>query len=689
MLRVWYDVDDNWYAPLCQVFSHVYRYDVYHRASCAGVAQANREILKIGELYRPKYVLLPATTFTVTEDTLMALRRIGCVVLGRFFDDDDRFDKYSKWLVPSLDYCVTNVPERVPQYEGLGGRCVLMTVEGHNEGVWQRLLHVPKQFDVSFVGAVYASRGDRLRALRELGISVSVVDTREEPSRVNKLSLTDLVRVVNESRINLNFTLDGYTPPLGIRQIKGRIFEIAMAGGFVLTEYAPELERYFEIGWEVVYFDSITEAAEKIRYYLQHADEREEIAAHGYERAQRDYTSRVLFRKVFLQIEEDLRKRGRPVPGERPVGTNPMRQTAAEYHYKWAQLLLKAPEPLYHTWRESVDLALASNPFHEGARRMLETYNRWGDPRGPLVRSVKRIRSIRSRAVSRIYEHARRNRTIRWAYAHMRPRRVLEQLGERVASTHLGLARNLHGQAPIALGYWVRLGSLAGAIFGKQDPLSPPLSSLRTSGRSLAIPDLQQLLWDDVLGEWSLDAATISLVWRELHRDQPRTILECGSGVSTLCLAKYAQLQSAEMGTPCTVISLEQDEQIKRMVEQRLVESGLDNWAEILYAPIIVEHKHDIEIWNYDVDRANLSAKLGARKADWVLVDGPAGPKGCRFGTVPMLAKLSRRSARWFLDDAFRDGELEILQRWQRLPNIEVVGIYPIGKGLATGYFVG
>ncbi len=69
--------------------------------------------------------------------------------------------------------------------------------------------------------------------------------------------------------------------------------------------------------------------------------------------------------------------------------------------------------------------------------------------------------------------------------------------------------------------------------------------------------------------------------------------------------------------------------------------------------------------------------------------DGPSGPVGCRLGTISMLAKFSHHGARSLLDNTFRDGELEILQKWQQLPNIEVNGIYPIGKGLATGYFVG
>lgn len=410
-LRVHYNLDENWYGPLCQVFSRVYRYDFWHRANCVGVVEANREIIKIAEMYRPKYVLWPAGTFTVTEDTLMALRKIGCVVVGRFFDDDFRFDNYSKWLVPSLDYCITNVPKRVPQYESLGVRCILMAWEGHNEGIWQRLADIPKQFDVSFIGTLYRDRRDRLCALRELGIAVRVFDNKWGR---NMLMLSDVVRVTNQSRINLDFTLDA--AGLGIKLIKGRMSEITMCGGFLLTEYAPELERYFEIGREIACFDSAAEAAEKVRYYLQHPDEREEIAARGYERAQRDYTGRAWFRKVFLQIEEDLQKRGRAMPGERLAGMNPMRQTAAEYYYEWAQLLLRMPAPLRDAWREPIELALVSNPAHQKARHMLKMNDRWGDPEGPFkffrfVRLTKRLPNIMRLFLGR-------SRIIRWIYAH-------------------------------------------------------------------------------------------------------------------------------------------------------------------------------------------------------------------------------------------------------------------------------
>lgn len=120
-LRVYYDVDENWYGPLCQVFSRVYRYDFWHRANLVGPAEANREIIKIAEMYHPKYVLWPATTtFTVTEDTLLMLRKIGCVVIGRFFDDDNLFDNYSRWLVPSCGIAVLRISNSPVSRSNLG-----------------------------------------------------------------------------------------------------------------------------------------------------------------------------------------------------------------------------------------------------------------------------------------------------------------------------------------------------------------------------------------------------------------------------------------------------------------------------------------------------------------------------------------------------------------------------------------
>ena len=62
------------------------------------------------------------------------------------------------------------------------------------------------------------------------------------------------------------------------------------AGGFVLTNFQTEIQEYFEIGKEIETFSSQEELLDKITYYLEHEEERKQIASNGYERAKRQYS---------------------------------------------------------------------------------------------------------------------------------------------------------------------------------------------------------------------------------------------------------------------------------------------------------------------------------------------------------------------------------------------------------------
>ena len=61
-------------------------------------------------------------------------------------------------------------------------------------------------------------------------------------------------------------------------------------GGFLLTEWAEGLERYYTPGREIEVFHSLAELAEKIDYYLVRPAERDAIAQAGYERTCREHT---------------------------------------------------------------------------------------------------------------------------------------------------------------------------------------------------------------------------------------------------------------------------------------------------------------------------------------------------------------------------------------------------------------
>lgn len=67
--------------------------------------------------------------------------------------------------------------------------------------------------------------------------------------------------------------------------ISARAFEIAAAGGFLLSYARPELAEYFEIGRECDAFRNEAELLQKCQYYLSHPQRAAEIARQGQRRA--------------------------------------------------------------------------------------------------------------------------------------------------------------------------------------------------------------------------------------------------------------------------------------------------------------------------------------------------------------------------------------------------------------------
>lgn len=261
---------------------------------------------------------------------------------------------------------------------------------------------------------------------------------------------------------------------------------------------------------------------------------------------------------------------------------------------------------------------------------------------------------------------------------HRKAVRTKEKFRRKIVKAHMAMLRSMHTESPVGLRYWSAYHRLMGMIFSKPNPITPSGESLFSYGRSLKICEIRDLLANDQLGPWALDAETIYFLWKELMTDQPRFIIECGSGASTLIFAKYAALASRQ-GYGCYVVSIEQDEQTACHTQSRLAASGLEGFASVVH--VLLDHEGG---YSGDAVEANILSVFPGGLADFVLIDGP-GPPGSRLGTLPMLVPFCRDGAKWYLDDAVRDRELSILRKWRTLPGITVQGIYPVGKGMATG----
>ena len=177
--------------------------------------------------------------------------------------------------------------------------------------------------DIVLTGNIDANRkktrGDYVWALHEAG--AGTVAFYGPPPRYPSEKLMSLYRgsiadncmnnrVIRSSKIVFHYTQEledeerHTSMPDYYQSLSGRILDGAAAGRLVMTNYFADLEKAFDIGSEVIVYDSVDDAIRKARYYLTHAKEREKIAAAARKRALTDH---VVEQRV-KQIENILDK---------------------------------------------------------------------------------------------------------------------------------------------------------------------------------------------------------------------------------------------------------------------------------------------------------------------------------------------------------------------------------------------
>lgn len=103
--------------------------------------------------------------------------------------------------------------------------------------------------------------------------------------------------VFNRSRININISLRSITSGIPLR-----CMDIMGAGGFLLSNYQPELAEFFVPDEEFVYFESEADLLNKIQYYLSHENERKQIAYNGWHKIQEYFSYETQFTKIANEV---------------------------------------------------------------------------------------------------------------------------------------------------------------------------------------------------------------------------------------------------------------------------------------------------------------------------------------------------------------------------------------------------
>lgn len=135
---------------------------------------------------------------------------------------------------------------------------------------------------------------------KEFDFKLYTISNTEKFPEINNCGPVDFAKqaplVFNGSKVNI------YVTPRSIRSgVPLRVLEIMACQGFVLVNYQEDLATEFEDGKELVMYRSLEEMVEKVRYYLEHEDERKTIARAGYEKVLREYNYAEKLRRILEQ----------------------------------------------------------------------------------------------------------------------------------------------------------------------------------------------------------------------------------------------------------------------------------------------------------------------------------------------------------------------------------------------------
>lgn len=110
--------------------------------------------------------------------------------------------------------------------------------------------------------------------------------------------MTVMPKIFKHSKINLNITSKSIQSGISLR-----VLDVLGMGGFLISNYQPELARYFEDGKEVVMYESIGDLNQKIAYYLEHEDERKKIAMAGSKKVKELFSYEVKLAEILKLAE--------------------------------------------------------------------------------------------------------------------------------------------------------------------------------------------------------------------------------------------------------------------------------------------------------------------------------------------------------------------------------------------------
>jgi spore maturation protein CgeB len=327
-----------WYKTFLELFDgkhQVIPFWVDEVAYHEGKEQMNERLLELSHREKPTAAFFYLTNNELKKETIRKVTQQGVTTVYWCGDDSWKFDSTTKHYAPFYSWVVTLYSGAVEKYRRLGCKNIIHSQSAANTDIYKPTTNT-KDIDVSFVGTWSEPRQKIMDELALHGVKVSVYGKGWPAGKVTQEQLVD---IFSRSKISLGLNAPsfyfGWRPIARLffkradfvfekpairfdgqhfftnfrewfakreRQIKARTFEICACRTLQMTQTADNLRDYYEIGKEIVVYDSVPDLVQLIRHYLAHPEETAAIAEAGYKRTIRDHSCKNRIKEIFKTI---------------------------------------------------------------------------------------------------------------------------------------------------------------------------------------------------------------------------------------------------------------------------------------------------------------------------------------------------------------------------------------------------
>ena len=306
--------------------------EVMNRLGRAGM---NNFLLATADKEKPDLCFFSLIADEIKKETISSLTNGGHPTLSWFGDDYWRFDSFTRFYAPLFSWVVTTDPHAREKYFKIGYSNAIYLPSAANPHIF-RPVSSDKSIDVSFVGSWNKERGKIIKAVQSSGVDVVV---RGSGWPAGRASPEELVEIISKSKISLSLNPSSSNVTFrslarlffkrvsyerswhsirpdfwnflsnlrewrqkSIPTLKAKTFEVPACRTLTITKPVHKLETCYELGQEIVTYRDTPDLIEKIKYYLEHDQERELISQAGYLRTLKDHTYENRFNYIFEKI---------------------------------------------------------------------------------------------------------------------------------------------------------------------------------------------------------------------------------------------------------------------------------------------------------------------------------------------------------------------------------------------------